>query len=98
MNNYIAVGVPPVPAFAANVTSGTHPLTVVFTNLTPALPPVSAFRWTFFGGASGSPTSTKTNATVSFTYTNAGIYNVYLRATAVGGNVTVTNNAYINVQ
>jgi len=98
MNNYIVVGIPPVPAFTANVTSGTHPLTVTFTNLTPALPPVSAFRWTFFGGVSGSPTSTKTNATVSFTYTNAGVYNVYLRATAVGGNVTVSNNAYISVQ
>jgi PKD repeat protein len=53
------------------------------------------------GGVSGSPTSTSKNP--SFTYTNAGTYSVYLRATATNspagktGNVTTTNLNYIIV-
>ncbi len=100
--NYIYTYTPPVPAFTANVTTGTHPLIVTFTNLTAATPAVSAWRWTFMGGVSGSPTST--SKIPSFTYTNAGTYNVYLRATATNsptggtGNVTTTNLNYIVVQ
>ena len=102
--NYIYIYTPPVPAFTANVTIGTHPLMVTFTNLTPLLPPVSAWRWTFMGGVSGSPTSSVTNRVVSFTYTNAGTYSVYLRATATNsptggtGTVTTTNQNYIVAQ
>jgi PKD repeat protein len=100
--NYIYTYTPPVPAFTANVTTGTHPLIVTFTNLTAATPAVSAWRWTFMGGVSGSPTSTSKNPT--FTYTNAGTYSVYLRATATNsptggtGNVTTTNLNYIVAQ
>jgi len=102
--NYIYTYTPPVPAFTANVTTGTHPLIVTFTNLTPLVPAVSAWRWTFMGGVSGSPTSSVTNRVVSFTYTNAGTYSVYLRATATNsptggtGTVTTTNLNYIVVQ
>jgi PKD repeat protein len=96
--NYITVGVAPVPSFTANVTTGTHPLTVTFTNTTPSLPKVSSWRWTFMGGVAGSPTSSSAT-TATFTYTNAGTYNVYLRASAaVGGNLTYPNANYIIVQ
>ena len=101
MTNYIYTYAPPVPIFTGNPTTGKAPLTVVFTNLTAATPVVSAWRWTFMGGVSGSPTSTSKNP--SFTFTNAGTYSVYLRATATNspagktGTVTTTNLNYIIV-
>ena len=101
MTNYIYTYAPPVPIFTGSPTTGKAPLTVVFTNLTAAIPAVSAWRWTFMGGVSGSPTSTSKNP--SFTYTNAGTYSVYLRATATNspagktGNVTTTNLNFIIV-
>jgi hypothetical protein len=101
MTNYVYIYTPPVPAFSGSPTTGTAPLTVTFTNLTAAVPAVSAWKWTFEGGVSGGPTSSSKNPI--FTYTNAGTYNVYLRATATNsptggtGTVTTTNLNYIIV-
>jgi PKD repeat protein len=91
--NYISVYNVPVPSFIAGPTTGTAPLTVTFTNTSTSTNDVTAWRWTFKGGVSGSPTSTNMNT--SFTYTNAGTYSVYLRATTPGGNITKTNLNYI---
>jgi PKD repeat protein len=91
--NYISVYNMPAPSFIAGPTTGTIPLTVTFTNTSTSTNDVTAWRWTFKGGVSGSPTSTNMNTT--FTYINAGTFSVYLRATTPGGNVTKTNLNYI---
>jgi hypothetical protein len=81
-NNFIIVYDKPVPSF----TTGISGLTVNFTNTSTH---AMYYRWTFMNGVSGSPWSNEENPT--FTYTNAGTYQVVLRAYNEGGNVTITN-------
>ena len=86
--NYIAVYDPPVPSFTAGPTSGTAPLAVSFTNLSVN---ATSYRWTFKSG------STSSEVNPVFTFTSAGSYNVILRASNTGGNVSVSNVVIINV-
>ena len=90
--DYIIVHPVPQVAFSATPTEGAAPLLVTFTNLTPDLPAVTQWRWTF---GDGSATSSSKNPT--HTYTTPGVYDVYLRATTAGGRTTVTNAAFITV-
>jgi len=80
---------PPVAAFSANVTSGTAPLSVLFTDATTNSP--TSWSWTFGDGG----TSTSQNPV--HTYTVAGTYTVTLTATNVYGSDTETKTAYITV-
>jgi len=77
--------VKPVPSFTASPNGGSVPLTVAFSNTS-----ANAFyyRWTFMYPTS-IPNSNLENPT--FTYTNAGTYQVRLTAYNEGGSVSVTN-------
>ncbi|MDD3915450.1 MAG: PKD domain-containing protein, partial [Bacteroidales bacterium] len=72
---------PPVASFSANVTSGSPPLTVLFTDTSSGSP--DTWAWDFGDGA----TSTEQNPV--HTYTEPGTYTVTLTATnAIGTNST----------
>ncbi|WP_319507716.1 PKD domain-containing protein [uncultured Methanolobus sp.] len=86
---YITVAIAPVANFTADVTSGTAPLAVSFTDLSTNTP--TSWAWNFGDGAN----STVQNAT--HTYASAGTYTVVLNATNVGGSNTSTQIGYITV-
>jgi PKD repeat protein len=85
-DNYIVTYPRPIPSFTANPASGPAPLLVSFANTSQN---ATYYRWTFMNGVTGSPFSNDPNPT--FTYTNAGTYQVVLRAYNPGGNVQITN-------
>ncbi|HII98396.1 MAG TPA: PQQ-binding-like beta-propeller repeat protein [Methanoregula sp.] len=79
----------PVAGFAATPTSGTAPLTVVFTDTSTGSP--TEWNWTFGDGDA-------TNATVQnpvHTFVTAGTYTVSLNATNAGGSNTTVRIGYI---
>lgn len=76
----------PLSNFTANVTSGTRPLTVNFTNLSQG---ATSYLWNFGDGN----TSTATNPTHN--YTTVGSFTVTLTATNDAGNNVNTKTAYI---
>ena len=80
---------PPVASFTANPTSGSRPLTVVFTDTSIGV--ISSWAWAF--GDSG--TSAQQNPT--HTYTVTGVYTVSLRVSGPGGANTLTRTNYITV-
>jgi PKD repeat protein len=90
-NNYILVYEKPVPSFTATPSSGTAPLTVSFANTS-----ANAFyyRWTFMANVTNTLYSNEQNPV--FTYTNAGTYQVSLRAYNEVGSVTITNTITVN--
>lgn len=88
--NYIGVYTRPTVTFAADTQTGFAPLTVNFTNTSANTIDVTAWRWTIAG-----QNITATNT--SYTFTNAGTYNVALRASTPAGNITSTSNAFIVV-
>ena len=75
---------PPVVAFTANVTSGTAPLVVRFTDTSTGGVP-TAWLWDF---GDGIDSKHATNAT--HTFTKPGTYNVTLKVTNAAGNNSVT--------
>jgi PKD repeat protein len=79
----------PASNFTANVTNGTTPLTVQFTDESSNNP--TSWLWDFGDGS----TSTLQNPT--HTYTNAGKYTVSLTTGNIAGNNTVTQTNYIVV-
>jgi PKD repeat protein len=85
----VSGGDAPVANFTANVTSGTVPLAVQFTDMSPGAP--SAWIWNFGDG------STATAQHPVHTYASAGIYTVSLNATNAGGSNTKTVTGYIAV-
>ncbi|WP_342304849.1 PKD domain-containing protein [Methanolobus sp. ZRKC5] len=87
--SYISVAATPVANFTADVTSGTAPLAVSFTDFSNNTP--TSWAWNFGDGV----TSTDKNAT--HTYTTAGTYTVVLNATNVGGSNTSIQTGYITV-
>ncbi|MFA5379264.1 MAG: PKD domain-containing protein, partial [Dehalococcoidia bacterium] len=92
---YITVIPPPVANFTANITVGTAPLTVQFTDYSTNLPTV--WNWSF-GDNTWFNTTTAEARNVTHIYTSAGLYTVNLTATNVGGsNVSVRMN-YIVVK
>jgi len=79
----------PVAAFTADVTTGTAPLSVQFTDGSTNSP--ASWAWTFGDGAS----STAQNPRHS--YSNPGTYTVTLKATNAAGTDTETKSGYITV-
>jgi PGF-pre-PGF domain-containing protein len=87
--SYITTAAIPVSNFSSNVTSGTVPLSVNFTDLSTNIP--TSWFWDFGDGS---------NSTVQnpiHTYTSAGTYNVSLNATNIGGSNISTQLSYITV-
>jgi len=79
----------PVAAFVSDVTSGTAPLTVNFTDMSTNSP--ITWAWTFGDGA----TSSLQNPI--YTYTSPGTYSVALLVTNAGGSDSITKSSYITV-
>jgi hypothetical protein len=79
----------PVAAFSADITSGTAPLTVQFTDQSTG--PPTQWIWYFGDGE----TSTEQNP--SHTYTKAGSFTVSLVVTNAAGTDTETKTGFINV-
>ena len=73
---------PPTPDFGANVTSGTVPLAVAFTDRSTGVPTPTSWFWDF----GDDTTSDEQNPT--HTYTAVGIYTVTLTVTNVAGSDT----------
>lgn len=88
--NYIGAYARPTVTFSADSRTGTAPLTVNFSNTSTSTDDVTAWRWTING-------QNITAQNTSYTFTNAGNYNVALRASTPAGNVTSTSNAFIVV-
>jgi PGF-pre-PGF domain-containing protein/uncharacterized repeat protein (TIGR02543 family) len=86
---YITVYITPVANFSADVTSGTAPLSVSFTDLSNNTP--TSWLWDFGDGSN----STSQNPTHS--YTVAGSYNVTLNATNAAGSNVSEQTSYITV-
>jgi PKD repeat protein len=87
----ITVTLPSTVNFTSDKTSGTKPLTVIFTDS--STPGGSNYTWTF-GTGEGSGTGT----TVTHTYNTPGTYTVSHSVTyLVGGTITTTKNNYISV-
>ena len=93
VTDYITVTseLPPAPAadFSADVTSGTAPLTVQFTDASTGSP--TSWSWTFGDGGSSAEQSP------SHTYSSAGTYTVNLTATNAGGSDSEEKTGYISV-
>ena len=90
--NYITVSAappPPVAAFTGTPTSGTAPLTVVFTDQSTNNP--TSWSWDFGDGG------TATTRNPSHVYAAAGSYSVSLTATDAGGSDPETKTNYITV-
>jgi PKD repeat protein len=79
----------PVADFTADVTTGTAPLTVAFTDMSTGSP--TSWSWQFGDGG----TSTQQNP--NHTYSSAGTYTVTLTATNAGGSDPETKTDYITV-
>jgi PKD repeat protein len=89
---YIHVAPPLIVNFSANVTNGTIPLTVNFTdftNYTNQTPPFS-WNWSFGNGGYNN-----TAQNVTYTYTGVGLFNVSLNVTTDFGSNTSTRHYYI---
>ena len=82
---------PPVAEFTANVTSGTVPLVVLFSDISTGGVPTS---W-YWDTGDGIYSKHAMNAT--HTFTNPGVYNVTLTVANEAGNSTVTKPNYITV-
>ncbi|WP_440950380.1 PKD domain-containing protein [Methanosphaerula subterraneus] len=92
--DYITVTTPvtpaPVAGFSANVTNGTAPIAVGFTDQSTGSP--TSWSWSFGDGG------TSTLQSPSHTYAVAGTYTVNLTATNAGGSNTSTRTGYITVR
>ena len=86
---YISVYITPVANFSADVTSGTAPLSVSFTDLSTNTP--TSWLWDFGDG------SNSTSQDPTHSYSIAGSYNVTLNATNAAGSNVSTQTSYVNV-
>jgi PKD repeat protein len=90
--NYITVVTPaPVASFTGSPTSGTAPLTVMFTDTSTGI--ISNRYWSF---GDGGQTNVTTNS-VLYTYAAAGTYTVTEIVSGSGGSSTNTQSGYITV-
>jgi PKD repeat protein len=90
-SSYIRVAAQkPIANFTSNVTSGTVPLSVAFTDTSTGSP--TSWRWNFGDGTSNSTTQNPTHR-----YSSAGNYTVILTVTNTAGSNTVTKTSYIKV-
>ncbi|MEN6609749.1 MAG: PKD domain-containing protein [Methanoregulaceae archaeon] len=79
----------PVASFSADVTSGTNPLTVQFTDTSSNSP--AYWYWSFGDGTHSS------SQNPSHTFSEAGTYSITMKATNTGGSNSVTRTNYITV-
>jgi len=89
-NPQVILPSPPVAGFTANVTSGTYPLTILFTDTSIGSP--TSWQWNFGDG--------KANGTVQYpvhTYVTSGTYTVTFTATNAGGSGTIQKSGLITV-
>jgi len=93
MNGVISGGTvsAPVAVFTADKTSGTAPLSVVFTDASTNSP--TSWAWDF--NNDGTIDSTRQNP--SYTFTTAGTYTINLTVTNAGGSNSETKTGYISV-
>lgn len=89
---YIHVAPPLIVNFSANVTNGTIPLTVNFTDYTDYTNQTPPFSWNWSFG-DGGYNNTAQNTT--YTYTGVGLFNVSLNVTTDDGSNTSTRYQYI---
>lgn len=88
---YIKVAERPVVSFTGGpVRTNTGPLTVNFTNTSTATNSVVDWRWYINNRSFWT-------RDVVYTFTNAGTYNIQLRAYTAGGAITTTSNAFVVV-
>ena len=93
---YITVGTvtpPPVSSFSANITSGTAPLAVTFTDTSTNSP--TSWKWAYKNASVGW-TQFSTVQNPSFTFA-AGTYDINLTATNAAGSDDEIKNGYITV-
>jgi len=90
--NYVTVTAAPVASFTANVTTGTSPLAVKFTDTSTGTG-ISTWRWDFNNDTIID--STSTNPT--YTYTSSGTYTVNLTVAGTAGTDTVVKSNCVNV-
>ena len=91
-SNEVSTTIPnvaPVAAFAADVVSGTAPVTAHFADQSTGQ--ISGWAWNFGDGTSASVQSPQ------HTFTNPGTYSVSLTVTGPGGTNSVTKTGYIQV-
>ena len=86
---FITVSVPPIADFSSDMTSGSEPLTVTFTDLSSGTP--TSWLWDFGDGG------TSTTQHPSHTYTVVGTYPVALTVSNSAGSDMVTKTDYITV-
>jgi YVTN family beta-propeller protein len=85
-----AAGSAPVANFTANVTTGTSPKAILFTDSSTNTP--TSWQWNFGDGTSNATTQNPTH-----TYTSAGTYTVTLTATNAAGSGVKTRSGYITI-
>jgi len=89
----VTTALPPRADFVANVTSGTEPLTVAFTDLSQYFGTITSWQWDF--NDDGVIDSTQQNP--SYTYVQNGTYTVTLTVVGELGTDTETKIGYIRV-
>jgi PKD repeat protein len=100
ISNLVTTSNPSAPSvsFAANVTSGTWPLTVGFTDNTvtanPAVYPTT-WQWNFGDGTSNVSSTSRTNP--AHTFNRSGVFTVTLTVSNPGGSTTSQIVGYITV-
>jgi PKD repeat protein len=87
----ITITAPPTANFSYSNPSGCATHTIQFTNLSTG---ATSYEWTFTGGSPS--TSTATNPTV--TYSNAGTFSAFLKATNSGGSTNFGAPNFITIQ
>jgi outer membrane protein assembly factor BamB len=86
-NNISQTQSPPVASITANVTVGTVPLTIQFTDMSIGYP--TSWQWSFGDG------NISTEENPVYTYYTSGTYNVSLTATNAAGSGSVVKTGYI---
>jgi parallel beta-helix repeat protein len=87
--------VPPVAQFHANVTSGSSPLAVQFTDDSTGLP--TSWNWSFNYGGLLCPFASSLQPNPVYVYDEPGVYNVSLNVTNSVGNNQMVKSSYITV-
>ena len=95
LNNYITIYAIPVANFTANITNGSEPLNVRFTDNSTGV--ITNYNWNFGDGFTGTTNNPAQPYSIIHTYTNPGTYTVTETVTGPGGTNTLTQTDYITV-
>jgi len=94
--NYISVSGPPIAAFEASPTSGSVPLKVIFTDLSTG-DGITSRVWEYKLNSDPSWTTLSLDGSSSYTFPNAGTYDIKLTVTGTEGSDDETKTNYISV-